>query len=113
MDTIIVRRTGQAPLRIRGELLASAASSNNNVHPDYSGSAGRRQTVWVYRTASGKHIAAIQHLTCWQGEHDTDEAAVFPGLIQCVEYLRERVPGWMLQRLIQDLGEEAVAEEVE
>ena len=113
MGTIIVRRTGQAPLRIRGEKLAGAVSSSNNANSTYSGSVGRSQEVTVYRTATGKIVAAIINLTCWQGEHDTYDAVVFAGIKPCVEYLRERVPGWMLQELIEGLGEEAVAEEVD
>ncbi|MDP2952008.1 MAG: hypothetical protein Q8O76_01665 [Chloroflexota bacterium] len=113
MDTIIIKRSGQAPLRVRGELLARAESSSNNASGGYSGSVGRCQVVRVLRTASGKYVAAIHHITQWQGEHDTYEAAVYPSLKQCVEYLGKEVPGWMLQDLIRDLGEEAVAEEVE
>ena len=100
MDTTIIRRTGQAPLRIRGELLASNESSSNNASGDYSGNVGRSEEVSVYRTQSGKYVVAIHYATCWQGEHDTDEAAVFPGLLQAVAYLSDRVPGWMLQELI-------------
>ena len=113
MDTIIVRRTGQAPLRVRGEIVASSESSWNNASPSYSGSTGRAERVEVLRTAAGRFVAAIHHETQWQGEHDTDEAAVFPSAKQCVEYLSDRVPGWMLQELLQRLGEEAVAEEIE
>lgn len=113
MDTTIIRRTGQAPLRVRGELLASAESSSNNASSAYSGSVGRSQEARVIRTATGKHVVAIHYCTCWQGEHDTFDAAVLPGLKQCVEYLEDKVPAWLLQDLIHDLGEEAVAEEVE
>jgi len=111
-ETIIVRRTGQAPLRVRGEVLASNESSLNNANPGYSGSTGHAQDVKVYLTASKKYVVAIHHTTQWQGEHDTDEAAVYPSLNECVAHLSERVPGWMLQELMTDLGEEAVAEEV-
>lgn len=113
MDTIMVHRTGQAPLRIRGELLAEAESNANNASVSYSGSVGRSQEVKVYHTTGGKHVVAIHHSTCWQGEHDTDEAAVFPSLKESVDFLSERVPGWMLQELIKELGEDAVAEEIE
>lgn len=112
-ETIIVRRTGQAPLRVRGEVVASNSSSGNTAHPDYSGSTGRAEKVRVLKTASGKYVVAIHYMTQWQGEHDTDEAAVFPSLKQCVGYLSDRVPGWMLQELIKEIGEEAVAEEIE
>lgn len=111
--TIIVRRTGQAPLRVRGEIIASNGSSLNNADPSYSGSCGHSQNVQILKTATGKYVVAIHNQTCWQGEHDTDEAAVFPSLKQSVECLSERVPGWMLEEIIKELGEEAVAEEVD
>ena len=112
-DTIIVKRTGQAPLRVRGEILAKNESSDNNASGSYSGSVGRSQEVRVIKTASGKYVAVIHHNTCWQGEHDTDEAVVLPGLSQVVEYLGDHVPGWMLAELVGELGEEAVAEEID
>ena len=108
-DTIIVRRTGQAPLRIRGELLASESSDSESASSNYSGSTGRCQRVRVYRTASGKHVVAIHHETRWQGEHDTDEAAVFPSVAECLQFLGDRVPGWLLQCIVNQLGEEEVA----
>jgi hypothetical protein len=85
----------------------------NNASVEYSGGSGRLENVRVYRTPTGKFVVAIHHHTIWQGEHDTDEAAVFPSLRESIAYLQERVPGWMLQDLISALGEEAVAEEVE
>ena len=112
-ETIIVRRTGQAPLRVRGTIIASNESSLNNASPSYSGSTGRAQRVEVILTASKKYVVRIEHTTQWQGEHNTDEAAVFPSAKQAVGYLAERVPNWMLQELIKEIGEEAVAEEVE
>lgn len=113
MGTIIIRRTGQTPLRIKGEELARAVSSGNEAGPGYSGSAGRSQEVAIYRTVLGKYVTAITNLTSWQGEHDTYDAAEFPGIDPCAGYLRERVPGWMLQSLVEGLGEEAKAEEVD
>lgn len=112
-ENIIVRRTGQAPLRVLGEVVASDESSSERAFGNYSGSPGRSQEVKIIKTASGKFVVAIHHKTAWQGEHDTDEAAVFPSKKECVEYLSERVPGWMLQELITELGEEAIAEGVE
>ena len=111
MGTIIIRRTGQTPLRIKGEELARSASSSNITSPSYSGSVGRSQEVAVYRTATGKYVAAITDLTSREGEHDTYDTAVFAGIKPCLGYLQERVPGWMLQSLIETLGEEVVTEE--
>lgn len=112
-DTVIVMRTGQAPLRLRGEAIASHRSSANNASPNYSGSTGRSQEVTIYLTASGKHVVAIRHFTQWQGEHDSDEAAVFPSAAECLNYLKDRVPHWMVQELVEEIGEEKVAEDVD
>jgi hypothetical protein len=112
-DTIIVRRTGQAPLRVRGEIIAKGESSWNNAAPHYSGSTGRKQDVKIIKTSSGKYVAAIQNMTQWQGEHDTDEAAVCPSLKQCVDWLGDHIPHWMLEEIISDVGEDNVAEDVD
>ncbi len=112
-DTIIVHRTGQAPLRVRGEVIASSESSANNASSHYSGSPGISSETTIYKTTSGKIIVAIHHSTCWEGEHDSDEAAVFVNLKQAVDFLSERVSGWMLQELVKVLGEEEAAEDVE
>lgn len=111
-ETIIVRRTGQAPLRIRGEVVAEVESSSNNAHPDYSGSAGHWSKVTVYKTAKGLYVVALHCFTCWEGEHDSDEVWVLLSLSEVVMRMSDRLPGWMLQELIGLLGEEAVAEEV-
>jgi hypothetical protein len=112
-ETIIVRRTGRPPLRIRGAVIAHSESSADGAHTNYSGNTGRSMKVKVYGTVSGKHIAAIHHETWWQGEHDTDEVAVFPSARQCLDYLVQRIPEWMLHEIIQQMGEEAVAEETD
>ena len=112
-DTIIVKRSGQAPLRVRGELIASNSSSSNNASPSYSGSTGRSQKVNIYRTTSGKCVVAIHHNTCWQGEHDSDEAAIFPSPAECITFLKDRIPRWMVDELVQEIGEEKVAEDIE
>ena len=92
--------------------MASEGTSKENSSGYYSGSTGRSQSVRIYRTASGKYVVAIHHYTAWQGEHDTDEAAVFPSLAECIQFLGNRVPGWMLQDIINELGEEEVAQDV-
>jgi len=112
-DTIIVPRTGQAPLRVRGQEISSHASSWNKSDPSYSGAAGREQTARVIKTAGGKYVVAVENRTQWQGEHDTCNAAVFPSLKEVMEYLRQHVPTWMVDDFIDDFGAEAVAEDVE
>lgn len=112
-DTMIIKRTGQAPLRVRGEVIAENESSSNNASSRYSGSTGRSQKVEIIKTGSGKYVVSILHETCWQGEHDTNEAAVFPDLSATIEFLRNRIPRWMVDDFIDELGPENVAEDVD
>ena len=110
-NTIIVHRTGQAPLRVRGEVIASSGTSSDNASSSYSGSPGRSMAVEVIKTATAQYVVSIHYSTCWQGEHDTDEAVVFPSLTQAIDYLGD-IPGWLLSEIIEEIGDEAVAEEV-
>jgi len=112
-ETIIVKRTGQAPLRIRGESLAEAESSLNNAHPRYSGATGRSQSCTIYRTSTGRFVVAIHHTTQWQWEHGSDEAAVFPSLGECIGFVGERLPRWMVEDLVEQIGPETLAVDVD
>lgn len=112
MEGIIVRRSGERPLHFQGELLWSGETSLESASPDYSGSAGRAEKAKVYHTASDKYVVAIHYITQWQGEHDTNEAAVFDNLKGAVDYLKEKIPGWLLQDAIKELGPAKLAEEV-
>ena len=112
-ETMIIKRSGQAPLRVRGELLADQSSSTNNASSAYSGSVGRSQSVQVYKTAGGKYVVSVKNETCWQGEHDTYDAVMFPSITQCIKYLADLVPEWLLSDIIDEIGEEEVAENVD
>ena len=111
-DTIIVHRTGQAPLRVRGVVIAKSESSWNNANPAFSGSTGRQQTVRIIKTAAGKYVVAILRETQWQGDHDTEDAVVLASLPECLGYLTGIIPGWMHEDLVEQIGEENVAEEI-
>lgn len=112
-ETTIIKRTGQAPLRIRGELVLETESSWNNAASHYSGTTGRRQKIKIYKLASGRYLVAIDNLTQWQGQHDTYEAAVFPAIVDCVTYIQQRVPVHIVDYIIWRLGEETLAIDVE
>lgn len=62
-------RSGRAPLRFRGELLAES---------DGERQAGREQSRWhelaVYRTDGGVFVVRIAYRTRWEGELHRDEA---------------------------------------
>jgi crotonobetainyl-CoA:carnitine CoA-transferase CaiB-like acyl-CoA transferase len=73
MNEMILQRTGLAPLRFRGELLARSEGRIQN---------GRDHNRWhdlrVYRTAGGTFVVAIGYRTQWQGESDHDQAETCP-----------------------------------
>ena len=70
-DTITLPRTGLAPLRFSGELLAEADGYRVR---------GREQNRWhelaVYKTPGGKWVVRIAFRTQWQGELDYDHAEI-------------------------------------
>jgi hypothetical protein len=110
--TYAIPRTGERPLRFSGELVWEGGTSLESASPDYSGAAGRAQDVKVYRTSKGTYVVHVHHQTQWQGEHDSDEAEVLASLSDCIPYLSEKIPGWLLQEFIRAVGPENVAEEV-
>ena len=65
--TITLDRTGQAPLRFEGELLAES---------DGRIAAGRDHNRWhairIFRTAGGAYVVAVGYRTQWRGELDHD-----------------------------------------
>ena len=107
---IILPRSGQAPLKFRGELLAEN---------DGQRVAGREQNRWhelrIYR-AEDKIVVAIGYRTRWQGECEHDAAEAVDGLGRVAGVLRDydlesQVGGYppgpvyaeRQQRLLQDL----------
>lgn len=70
-ETVTLRRSGQPPLRFRGELLAES---------DGERQAGKEHNRWhelaVYRTAGGQFVVRIAYRTRWEGELDRDAAEV-------------------------------------
>jgi hypothetical protein len=76
-------RTGDAPVRFRGAVLA-----------DVSGRwyAGRDQSRWhavkVFRTAAGRHVVSIVYHTQWQGETNTHQVEIVDALHDAVARLR-------------------------
>lgn len=70
-ETITLPRSGHAPLRFTGELIAET---------DGRAVAGRDHNRWhtlaVYRTSAGRYVVAIGYRTRWEGELDRDLALV-------------------------------------
>jgi len=70
MTDYVVKRTGKRPLRFKGAVLGRADESFNNAHPDYSGAAGRADSLILYITSGGNYVAQWDRNTRWQGQHD-------------------------------------------
>jgi hypothetical protein len=81
-----VQRTGQRPLEFEGQKIASASSRNH---------AGKERNRWheitVWKTASGKFVAAVSYLTQWEGEASHDDALAFDSLEQVATLLEEYI----------------------
>jgi hypothetical protein len=71
MTTFTIPRTGQAPLRFTGELIAETSTRLI---------AGRERNRWfvlkLYRTGGGKFPLSVAFRTRWEGEHDTDRVVL-------------------------------------
>ena len=80
-------RSGEAPLRFRGVLLAESDGERQS---------GKEQTRWhelaVYRTVGGKFVVRIAYRTRWQGELDHDDAAIVDRADKVAAALREYDP---------------------
>jgi|SRR5215469_14184146 len=86
-DTMIrLKRDGERDLKFRGELIAKVGNSWDKASGDYSGSTGRKSVYRLYRTASGKFVAASEGLTQWQGEHDRYDAKVCETEAEVMEF---------------------------
>lgn len=85
-DEFTLPRTGNQPLRFRGQVLAEGTSRR----PD------QKDTRWhgavVYRTAAGKFVVLARFRTRWEGEQDDDRAEVVEAPEGVVRTLREYDP---------------------
>lgn len=84
-NTIVIKRTGQAPLRVRAKLIASASIDGAE--------------ALVYHTVADRYIVAVGY------DSGTYDAAVFPTVKQCVEFLKGRVPKALVEQLVVVLGQ--------
>lgn len=87
--TIIIKRTGQAPLRVRGKPVAS--------------SCGGEDVVTIYLTETKRYVVSIVH-----GGHDGEDApaydaAVFTTALGCLTFLKGRVSDQLIQQLVAEM----------
>lgn len=87
MNTYTLPRTGDAPLRFSGELIAEADGERQN---------GREQNRWhelrVYRSAVGGYVVAITYRTRWQGEASRDTVVVRADAAGVADFFRHHDP---------------------
>ncbi|MBW7865057.1 MAG: hypothetical protein H3C30_11685 [Candidatus Hydrogenedentes bacterium] len=69
MERYVIKRTGNAPLVFRGELLAEQNGARHCGKDQ-----NRYHNLRVYRTEGGNHVGEIEFLTWWEGESDYHEA---------------------------------------
>ena len=101
METFILNIDNEPSLRFTGELLGSAASSNNNASSRYSGQTGRWTELALYKTQGGKYICHQIGLTQWEGERDRFTGKVCETLEEVKEFFGHR---WLAKELYQDAG---------
>lgn len=84
MQPYELSRTGNAPVRFTGELLAAV---------DGFRSAGKENNRWhelaVYRTAGGQIVGVIQYRTRWQGEEGRDLVEVLASPAAATSFFRD------------------------
>lgn len=101
MKSVTITRTGEPPLRFTGVEIGSG-----DTRIEGGNRANRWTEVTIYRTKGGKLIAHVGYRTCWQGEHDTDNAKSFETPAELVEWLKDDNDG-RLGRASQEACEDA------
>lgn len=82
MDSITVPRSGKAPLKFEGKLLAEQSGKT---------ATGRDRNRWhdvsIYRSKGGKYVASVTYRTVWQGEIGHDAAEIFDDGAEAAKWL--------------------------
>jgi len=87
MTTVTVLRSGDIPLRFRGERIATASSETVRGQ-----SRNRWHEISVYRTEGGSYVLQIDYVTRWQGEVDINGVWICDDARQVARRLREHDP---------------------
>lgn len=96
MKTFTLEIDNAPNIRFTGILLATVSSSDNNAHPDYSGSTGRWSELDLYTTKSGKFVCHQIGRTRWQGEHDRYKGKVCNNEAEVIAFFGQ---GWLSKEL--------------
>ena len=102
METLTLEIDNAPSVRFTGELVASAASSDNQaMGSSYSGQTGRWTELALYKTKSGKFICHQIGLTRWQGERNRFSGKVCESLAEVKEFFGHR---WLAKELYAEAG---------
>lgn len=97
METFTLGIDNAPSVRFTGELVASAASSDNQaMGSSYSGQTGRWTELALYKTKGGKFICHQVGRTRWQGERDRFSGKVCETLAEVKEFFGHR---WLAKEL--------------
>jgi len=102
METFTLEIDNAPSVRFTGELVASAASSDNQaMGSSYSGQTGRWTELALYKTKGGKFICHQVGRTRWQGERDRFSGKVCETLEEVKEFFGHR---WLAKELYSEAG---------
>lgn len=86
MTEFTIKNDNGPDIKISGEMIGYAATSDNSAHTKFSGSPGRWTELMLYRTVDGKYVAANVEHSNWDGERDMHNAVVCEDHDQIVEF---------------------------
>lgn len=103
MEVFTLEINNAPSLRFTGELVASAASSDNQaMGSSYSGQTGRWTELALYKTTSGKFVCHQIGRTRWEGENDNFNGKVCETIDEVKEFFGHQ---WLAQELYDSLAE--------
>jgi len=89
-------------LTFEGELIATAASTDDPQSSDFSGSTGRWTELALYKTTvGGTWVCSRIGRSCWQGERDSHEATQCKTEQELIDWFGT---DWLAKRLLKSAG---------
>lgn len=86
MDTVTISRTGDAPLRFTGEMIAEADGQSVNRKTN------RWYEIVIYKTSDSQYVVSVGYRSQWEGEQQQDYAYVCDSPTQVRHVLRSHEP---------------------
>lgn len=108
METFTLNIDNAPNIRFTGELIASAATSDNQaMGSSYSGQTGRWTELALYKTMGGKFVCHQVGRTRWLGKRDRFSGKVCETLEDVTEFFGHR---WLAKKLYDEAGIDDVVE---